>query len=57
MIYNNLIKNFINQVELAKYLNLHKLTIGKYLKSRNLLLDKYFGPTAEKLNNIYNINV
>ena len=39
---NNLIKNFINQLELAKYLNLHKSTIGKYLKSGNQLLDKYF---------------
>ena len=41
---NKLIKNFINQcvAELAKYLNLHKSTIGRYLKSGNLLLNKYF---------------
>src|SRR6266849_800592 len=39
---NNLIKTFINQVELAKYINLHKSTIGRYLKSVNLLLEKYF---------------
>lgn len=39
---NNLIKTFINQVELAKYLNLHKSTISRYLKSGNLLLNKYF---------------
>ena len=38
---NNLIKTFINQVELAKFLNLHKSTIGRYLKSGKLLLNKY----------------
>jgi group I intron endonuclease len=39
---NNLIKTFINQIELTKYLNLHKSTISRYLKSGNILLDKYF---------------
>ena len=41
---NNLIKTFINQVllRIAKYLNLHKSTIGRYLKSGNFLLNKYF---------------
>jgi group I intron endonuclease len=37
-----LLKIFINQVELAKYLNLHKSTISRYFKSGNLLLKKYF---------------
>jgi group I intron endonuclease len=39
---NNLIKIFINQIELAKYLNLSKMTISRYLKSGKLLLNKYF---------------
>src|ERR1700753_3840332 len=39
---SNLIKTFINQIELAKYLNLSKTTISRYLKSGNLLLNKYF---------------
>jgi uncharacterized membrane protein len=39
---NNLIKTFINQIELAKYLNLSKVTISRYLKSGKLLLNKYF---------------
>ena len=30
---NNLIKNFKNNVELAKYLNISKVTVGKYLNS------------------------
>ena len=38
---NNLIKTFINQIELAKYLNLNKSTINRYLKSGKLLLNKY----------------
>jgi len=37
---NNLIKTFTNQVELAQYLNISKSTIGRYLKSGNILLDK-----------------
>ena len=32
-INKNLIKTFINQVELANYLNIHKSTVGKYYKS------------------------
>lgn len=38
---NNLIKTFSNNIELAKYFNLNKSTIGKYLKSGKLLLNKY----------------
>ena len=38
---NNLIKTFINQIELAKYFNLNKSTIGRHLKSGKLLLNKY----------------
>jgi len=41
---NNLIKTFINQIELAKYfnlnLNLNNSTIGRYLKSGKLILIK-----------------
>jgi hypothetical protein len=33
---NNLIKNFINQVQLARYHNLNKNNIGRYLKSGKL---------------------
>lgn len=39
---NNLIKTFSNQVELAKYLNLSKSTIVRYLKNEKLLLNKYY---------------
>lgn len=39
---NNLMKTFINQLELAKYLNLSKSTICRYLKSGKVLLNKYF---------------
>jgi hypothetical protein len=48
---NNLIKTFVNQIELAKYLNLNKSTtfafapkeakVSRYLKSGKLLLNKY----------------
>jgi hypothetical protein len=39
---NDLIKtSFIHQIELAKYFNLNKFTIGRYLKSGKLLLNKY----------------
>ena len=31
----------VNQIELAKYFNLNKATIGRYLKSGKLLLKKY----------------
>jgi group I intron endonuclease len=41
-IKNNLINKFINQVELAKYLNLHKSNIGRYLKTGKLILNKYY---------------
>ena len=41
-IRNNLINKFIYQVELSKYLNLHKSTIGRYLKTGKLLLSKYY---------------
>jgi len=39
---NLLIKTFLNQIELAEYLNLSKRTIGRYLKSGNILLKKYY---------------
>ena len=39
---NNLINSFTNQVELAKYLNVHKATISRYFKSGKILLDKYY---------------
>jgi len=39
---NNLIKTFINQVELSNFLNLHKSTISRYLKSGKLILNKYY---------------
>ena len=41
-INNNLIKPFINQVELANYLSVNKSTIGRYLKSGKLYLNKYY---------------
>ena len=42
---NQLIKNFTNQIELADYLNIHKTTVGRYLKSGktiNVLQNKYY---------------
>ena len=39
---NNLIKTFPNQVELSNFLKLSKSTIGRYLKSGKLILNKYF---------------
>src|SRR5262249_42931669 len=39
---NNLIKTFINQVELAKYLDVSKSTISRYFKSGKILLNKYY---------------
>ena len=41
-INNNLIKTFSNQVELSNFLKLSKSTIGRYLKSEKLILNKYF---------------
>jgi group I intron endonuclease len=41
-INNNLIKTFINQVELANYLSINKSTVGRYLKSEKLFLNKYY---------------
>ncbi len=38
---NKLIKTFVNQVELANYLNLNKSTNSRFLKSGKLLLNKY----------------
>ena len=31
----------VNQIELAKYFNLNNYTIGRYLKTGKLLLNKY----------------
>jgi group I intron endonuclease len=39
---NNLIKTFPNQVELSNFLKLSKSTIGRYLKSGKLILNKYY---------------
>jgi group I intron endonuclease len=39
---NVLIQTFLNQVELAYYLKLNKSTIGRYLKSGKILLNKYY---------------
>lgn len=42
---NLLIRNFINQIELANYLKVHKSTVGRYLKSGkviNILQNKYY---------------
>ena len=39
---NNLINSFINQVEISKYLNISKSTVGRYLKSKKLVLSKYY---------------
>jgi group I intron endonuclease len=39
---NMFLKTFLNQVELANYLNLNKSTIGRYFKSGKLLLNKYY---------------
>jgi hypothetical protein len=36
------IKQFLNQVELSKYLDLNKSTIGRYFKSGKLILNKYY---------------
>ena len=47
---NNLIKTFSNQVELSKFLKLSKSTIGRYLKSEKLILNKYFIRTINKKN-------
>jgi len=47
-IRNKLLIEFINQVELSKYLNLHKSTIGRYLKTGKLILNKYY---IRKINN------
>jgi hypothetical protein len=39
---SNLINSFNNQVEISKYLNISKSTVGRLLKSGKILLDKYF---------------
>jgi group I intron endonuclease len=41
-IETNLINTFINQVEISKYLNISKSTVGRHLKSGKILLNKYF---------------
>jgi hypothetical protein len=38
---NNLIKTFLNQVELVQYLNLNQSTISKILKSSKILQGKF----------------
>ena len=39
---NKLIQTFKNQVELSNFLKLSKSTISRYLKSRKLILNKYY---------------
>lgn len=39
---NKLFRSFSNQVELGKYLNISKSTVGRYLKSKKLVLNKYY---------------
>jgi|SRR6185437_11931356 len=39
---NQLIKKFFNLTELADYLNLHKTTVGRYLKSGKVILNNYY---------------
>jgi group I intron endonuclease len=39
---NQLIKTFLNQVELANYLNLHKTTISRYFRTGKMLKGKYY---------------
>lgn len=45
---NNLIKNFRNNTQLAEYLNISRVTVGKYLNNK-LVYDKkyYFKPIEE----------
>lgn len=38
---NNLIKNFKNNIELAKHLNISKVTVGKYLNSNLVYKNQY----------------
>lgn len=49
-INKNLIKTFINQVELANYLNIHKSTVGKYYKSGKFIT------LPRKINIIYRVH-
>ena len=37
-----LIKTFISQVEAAKFFNVYKRTIGRYVKSGNIFKGKYY---------------
>jgi group I intron endonuclease len=39
--YNVLLNTFNNNVELAAYLNTHKSTVGRYIKSGKLYNNKY----------------
>lgn len=39
---NLLMKSFLNQLELADYLKVHKTTVGRYLKSGKPLLNKFY---------------
>ena len=38
---NNLIKNLKNNIELAKHLNISKVTVGKYLNSNLVYRNQY----------------
>jgi hypothetical protein len=39
---NKLVKLFNNNVEVAKHLNIHKTTVGRYIKSGALWMNKYY---------------
>jgi len=39
---SHLINSFFNQVEISKFLNISKSTVGRHLKSGKILLGKYF---------------
>ena len=44
----NLIKSFNHNVELAKYLNVSKVTVGKYIKTESIFRGLYYLKVNEK---------
>jgi group I intron endonuclease len=47
-IHNVLLNTFNNNVELAAYLNIHKSTVGRYIKSGKLYNNKLFFKKEKK---------
>ena len=45
---NNLLKQFKNNVELAKYLNISKVTVGKYLNNKLVYKEKFIFKPIDK---------